>query len=170
MPQPSQDFGSIQEEYLGSIHFSLDYNPEQGLLTVRLIQARDLVPRDFTGTADPYCRLCLLPQRRPQLQSKVQKKTTSPEFGEDFIFEVPPGDVDNRTLEILVYDFDQYSRDEPIGEVRLPLEEVDLSELVAMWKGISQASKQIEAVSICYNCFYNRFPQVALVKFCKKLK
>ena len=56
-------------------------------------------------------------------------------------------DIDSRTLEILVYDYDQYSRDEPIGEVCLPLEEVDLSETVALWKGISQPTKQAVVVS-----------------------
>ena len=82
VPQvPSPDpvtgkFGSINEEdNHGSINFSLSYSPEQGLLTVRLIQARDLVPCDFSGTADPYCRLCLLPNSKPQLQSKVRPLT-----------------------------------------------------------------------------------------------
>jgi len=32
------DFASIQEENLGCINFSLQYDPEQSLLTVRLIQ------------------------------------------------------------------------------------------------------------------------------------
>ena len=42
---------------LGIINFSLKYNPEMGLLTVKLIQARDLQPREFSGTADPYCKV-----------------------------------------------------------------------------------------------------------------
>ena len=146
---PIQNFGSIQEEQLGSLHISLDYNPEQGLLTVRLIQARDLVPRDFSGTADPYCRLCLVPNRRPQLQSRVHKKTLSPEFEEEFIFEVLPSNIDSRTLEILVYSYDQYSRDEPIGQVLLPLEQIDLTETAVIWKGISQPAKQKEEVCYC---------------------
>jgi hypothetical protein len=32
------DFASIQEENVGSINFSLSYDPDQSLLTVRLIQ------------------------------------------------------------------------------------------------------------------------------------
>ncbi|KAK2159201.1 hypothetical protein LSH36_156g03017 [Paralvinella palmiformis] len=103
------------------------YDSEQSLLTVRLIQASDLVPRDFSGSLDPYCRLRLLPNQKLQLQSKVQRKTRCPEFEEEFIFDVQQSDMGSRTLEILVFDFDQYSRDECIGQVHMPLEHVELS-------------------------------------------
>ncbi|KAK2193927.1 hypothetical protein NP493_6g10007 [Ridgeia piscesae] len=131
-------FGSINEEdNHGSINFSLSYSPEQGLLTVRLVQARDLVPCDFSGTADPYCRLCLLPNSKPQLQSKVHKKTLSPEFSEEFIFDIASSQLTSLTLEILIYDFDHFSRDECIGQIHLPLSGIDLSEKVTLWKSIA---------------------------------
>ena len=120
--------GSIPEDtQQGSLHFSLMYDPEQSLLTVKLIQAADLVPRDFSGSLDPYCRLRLLPNQKLQLQSKVRRKTRCPEFEEEFIFDVQQADIGSRTLEILVFDFDQYSRDECIGQVHMPLEHVELS-------------------------------------------
>ena len=117
MKSHHDSIGSIQEENLGSLNISLRYNPEQGLLTARLIQARDLVPRDFSGTSDPYCRICLLPNRKFQLHTRHHKNTLHPEFEEEFMFDASPHNLKKRTLEILVYDFDQFSRDECIGQV-----------------------------------------------------
>ena len=141
---------SIQEENLGAVNFSLDYHAEQSLLTVRLNMARDLVPRDFSGSADPYCRLCLLPNHRVHLQSKVHKKTLNPEFEEEFIFEVGPMEINLRTLELLIYDYDQFSRDECIGQVHLPLDLVDLKDKVTLWKGLSAYEKKKEEVRLLF--------------------
>eukprot|EP00918_Siedleckia_nematoides_P046211 GHVU01101310.1.p1 GENE.GHVU01101310.1~~GHVU01101310.1.p1 ORF type:complete len:344 (+),score=31.66 GHVU01101310.1:99-1130(+) len=135
---------SIQEENLGSVNFSLQYDPEQAILTVRLLQARDLVPRDLTGSADPYCRVCILPKKGVQLQSKVQKNTLNPEFQEEFLFDVLPTELNIKTLELLIFNFDQFSSDECIGQVHLPLEHIDLSEPVVLWKGISVYTKDQE--------------------------
>ncbi len=129
---------SLQEENLGSINFSLRYNLEVGLLTVRLIQAQELVSREQDGSANPYCVLSLLPNNRRKTQSKVHKNTLNPEFEEEFIFDVVSSDTDNRTLQILIYDHDEFSRHhECIGQVHLPLDQVDLSDHVLLWKGIS---------------------------------
>lgn len=128
---------SIEEENLGSINFTLDRNAETAILTVHIIQARNLVPRDFSGTADPYVRVCLLPdQRSSSAQSKIQRKTVSPVFDEEFIFELKERHQDTAVLEILLYDYDQFSRDECIGSVHVPLKSLDLSEKVELWKGI----------------------------------
>lgn len=142
-PEAQESIESVSEDStLGSVNVSLIYNQEQALLTVRLIQARDLVARDFSGTADPYARLCLLPNRRVQLQSKVHRKTLCPEFEEEFIFEVTPADLNHSKLQILLLDYDQFSRDECIGEAVISLEHVDLSEKVVLWKGISPYDKE----------------------------
>lgn len=145
--QRQQSIGNIEEENLGSVNFSLLYDSEQGLITVRLIQARDLVARDFSGTADPYCRLCLLPTKRTQIQSKVHKKTLNPEFHEEFIFDASSNEIGRMSLQILIYDFDQFSRDECIGEVVVPLGSLDLTERVTLWKGISPYNKKKKEVS-----------------------
>jgi len=65
-------FGGILEENCGSLNLSLQYNADLSLLTVRLIRAQDLVPREGQSGLDPYCRLRLLPDRRHQLHSKVR--------------------------------------------------------------------------------------------------
>jgi len=66
-----QMFGRIQEENCGSVSLSLRYDSELSLLTVRIVRAHELLPRDGQCGMDPYCRLRLLPDRRHQLHSKV---------------------------------------------------------------------------------------------------
>jgi hypothetical protein len=68
-------------------------------------------------------------------------------FDEDFVFEVRPTTLCRRTLEVILYDFDAYSRHHSIGGVKLPLSHVDLSEKVTLWKGLSPCSEQDAKVS-----------------------
>lgn len=51
------DSGDIK----GDIQLSLKYNHRQQLLLVKVIRARDLVPRDLNGKSDPYAVLDLVP-------------------------------------------------------------------------------------------------------------
>ena len=67
---------------------------------------------------------------------QVHRKTIFPEFRESFVFDIPEADVNRQTVRINLYDYDQYSRDECIGTVELPLTNVDLSEKLEVWKGI----------------------------------
>ena len=140
--------GSLDGPSLGIVNFSLKYNAEMGLLTVCLIQARELQPRDFSGTADPYCKISVVPHSSKTLQSKVHRKTQCPEFKESFVFEVPEPDIHRQTVRIYLYDYDQFSRDECIGIASLRLAKLDLSERVEVWKEIKCPELQLRAVSL----------------------
>lgn len=63
-------------------------------------------------------------------------------FDEDFVFEVRPAALGRRTLEVILYDFDAYSRHHSIGGVKIPLANIDLSDKVALWKGLGPCSEQ----------------------------
>lgn len=58
-------------------------------------------------------------------------------FDEDFVFEVKAATLGRHTLEVVLYNFDAYSRHYSIGGVQLPLTNIDLSEKVDLWKGLS---------------------------------
>ena len=96
-------------------------------------------------------KLLLLLKQRYLFQQQVHKKTLSPEFSEEFIFDVPTQQLAGLTLEILVYDFDHFSRDECIGQVHLPLLSIDFTEKVTLWKGISVYNKKQLKVSVTLN-------------------
>ena len=85
--------------------------------------------------------------RRPPLQ--VCTKTLSPSFDEEFIFDVPRlATIPDLTLEVLIYDYDQFSRDECIGAVHLALAQLELAGGVTatVRKGISAVSARKEEV------------------------
>ncbi|XP_046676229.1 synaptotagmin-5 [Homalodisca vitripennis] len=133
---------SEPEELRGSVHLTLTYDPAAGILTVRLNEAHDLQARDFSGTADPYAKIRLLPDRSNVWQTRIHKRTLNPVFDEDFVFEVRPAALGRRSLEIILYDFDAYSRHHSIGGVKLPLANIDLSDKVTLWKGLGPCSEQ----------------------------
>lgn len=145
-----QSVSSIEEDPLGSINFSIDFNSETSLLTVYLVEAENLVPRDFSGTSDPYCKVCVLPDRRNQLKSKVHRKTTNPVFDEEFIFELDPDMLQTMTLELLIFDYDQFSRHDCIGQVRLPFENIDFGNRQTFWKPIAKRDQKINSTTVRY--------------------
>lgn len=58
------------------------------------------------------------------------------------MFEVTAGVIDKRSLEILLYDFDAYSRHVCIGGTKLHLAHLDLSEQLKLWTPLTSASAQ----------------------------
>ncbi|CAL1534300.1 unnamed protein product, partial [Lymnaea stagnalis] len=132
---------SIEEESQGTVHVSLEHNLETSILTVNLVRAHNLLPRDLCGTSNPYCRLTLLPGHRASAQSRIHRKTLNPEFEEEFIFELTPEEVDDSTLELSFYEYDQFSKDECVGYVRIPLCRMDLSKQVDLWRSIAPYEK-----------------------------
>lgn len=64
------------------------------------------------------------------------------------MFEVPVNNLHTRTLEIILYDFDAYSRHHGIGGLRLPLSEIDLIERVDVWKHLMPLSEQDSPVDL----------------------
>ncbi|KAH8377905.1 hypothetical protein KR093_007826, partial [Drosophila rubida] len=133
---------TVANEVRGNLHVSLSYDPVAGLLNVRLLEAQNLQPRQFSGTADPYAKIRLLPDKKNFWQTRIHKKTLSPVFDEHFVFEVTAGVIDKRTLEILLYDFDAYSRHVCIGGSKLHLAHLDLSEQLKLWTPLTSASAQ----------------------------
>ncbi|KAH8366428.1 hypothetical protein KR084_005443 [Drosophila pseudotakahashii] len=129
-------------EVRGNLHVSIGYDPVGGLLNVRLLEAQNLQPRQYSGTADPYAKVRLLPDKKNFWQTRIHKRTLNPVFDEQFVFEVTAGVIDKRTVEILLYDFDAYSRHVCIGGTKLHLASLDLSEQLKLWTPLSSASAQ----------------------------
>lgn len=64
-------------------------------------------------------------------------------FDEDFVFEESPSVIEKRTIEILLYDFDAYSRHVCIGGTQIPLANIDLSEKVKLWSPLGSCAEQV---------------------------
>ncbi|CAG5134437.1 unnamed protein product [Candidula unifasciata] len=120
---------------LGSLQLGLIYDFQTMTLTLRIIKAKDLPAKDVTGTSDPYVKIMLLPDKKHKLLTKVKKKNLNPHWNECFLFEGwPHNKLLEKTLYLQVIDYDRFSRDDPIGETYIPLNEVDLSQSPVTWK------------------------------------
>lgn len=64
-------------------------------------------------------------------------------FDEDFVFEERPAVIGRRTIEILLYDFDAYSRHVCIGGTQIDLGQMDLSKKVVLWNPLVSCSEQV---------------------------
>lgn len=69
-------------------------------------------------------------------------------FDEDFVFEVRAATLGRHILEILLYDFDAYSRHHSIGGVQFPLCNIDLSDKVDLWKQLIPLSDKDSRVDL----------------------
>uniref|UniRef100_A0A8C7XNC4 Synaptotagmin-7 n=1 Tax=Oryzias sinensis TaxID=183150 RepID=A0A8C7XNC4_9TELE len=144
-------------EKLGRIQFSVGYSFQDSTLTVKILKGQELPAKDFSGTSDPFVKLYLLPDKKHKLETKVKRKNLNPHWNETFLFEgFPYEKVVQRTLYLQVLDYDRFSRNDPIGEVSIPLNKLDLANMQTFWKELKPCSDGSGSrgdllVSLCYN-------------------
>ncbi|KAH7416163.1 hypothetical protein KP509_14G078200 [Ceratopteris richardii] len=106
-------------KFHGELEVRLKFYPKKaykGTLTVKLLEGRDLVSADFASKTDPYAVLKCDSQ---QHKSKVMKNAgANPVWNETFVFETS-GNATN--LEVALFDKDTFSKDDPLGDVTIPL-------------------------------------------------
>ncbi|XP_070781252.1 multiple C2 and transmembrane domain-containing protein 1 isoform X8 [Enoplosus armatus] len=128
---PDQDLGSLElavtltpkdspvEERRDSTRLSELHRKSQlwrGIVSIALIEGRNLIPMDPNGLSDPYVKFRLGHQK---YRSKTVPKTLSPQWREQFdlhLYEETGG-----VLEIAVWDRDTGRRDDFIGRCQLDL-------------------------------------------------
>ena len=104
---------------------------------------------DVFGKSDPFVKVYVLPGAHDELKTKVIKKNLNPVFNESFQFsvsrdktcqlykyavKVPLGDVMKRTVVFQVFDWDKVSKTDGIGEVQIPLWQLNLATETNEWK------------------------------------
>ncbi|XP_056592382.1 multiple C2 and transmembrane domain-containing protein 1 isoform X3 [Triplophysa dalaica] len=88
----------------------------RGIVSISLIEGRDLVPMDQNGLSDPYVKFRLNHQK---YKSKTIPKTLNPQWREQFDLHLL--DEEGGVLEISVWDRDVGRRDDFIGQCQLDL-------------------------------------------------
>ncbi|XP_032380104.1 rabphilin-3A isoform X1 [Etheostoma spectabile] len=155
-PGSEDDEGPVSEK-LGRIQFSIGYSFQNTTLTVKLLRGQELPAKDFSGTSDPFVKIYLLPDKKHKLETKVKRKNLNPHWNETFLFEgFPYEKVRERTLYLQVLDYDRFSRNDPIGEVSIPLNKVELGQIKTFWKELKPCSdgsgrRGDLLLSLCYN-------------------
>ncbi|KAK7789000.1 hypothetical protein R5R35_007383 [Gryllus longicercus] len=144
------------EVKLGRIQYKLEYDFNSNSLAVTVIQAEDLPALDMGGTSDPYVKVYLLPDKKKKFETKVHRKTLSPVFNETFTFKnVPYADAMNKTLVFAIFDFDRFSKHDQIGEVKVPLCQVDLAQTIEEWRELQSVEGEGGQLGdICFSLRY----------------
>uniref|UniRef100_A0A8C5WLH6 Synaptotagmin 8 n=1 Tax=Leptobrachium leishanense TaxID=445787 RepID=A0A8C5WLH6_9ANUR len=145
-----------QNEYRGRLQYSIEYSYQKEEVTVAVKQAAALKAMDSGGTSDPYATVYLTNDSRRKSETKVHRKTLSPVFNEAFIFKVLKTEIPDTAVVIHVYDFNRFSKHDMIGEVRLPLGEMDLHHIIEDWKELTPGGKteQERLGEICFSLRY----------------
>lgn len=147
---------------LGRLHFRLNYDFDRSDLTVHLIEgeyrskivvfititpvlAHDLAGSDQGGFNDPYVRLTLIPEvDNRKRQTSIHRNDPNPFFDQHFKFPVSHDDLQDKTLLLQVFDYDRFSRNDVIGEVRMSMDELDVTSNVEVWGEITKNKKPPE--------------------------
>lgn len=125
-PEPPLIESSSKED-LGKIYFSISYDSEEMVLSLKILKATGLPAKDFSGTSDPFVKILLLPDKKHKMETRIKRKNLNPTWNEVFRFEgFPHNKLLSRTLYLQVLDYDRFSRNDPIGEIEIPLSDVDL--------------------------------------------
>jgi len=147
-----------QKEYLGKLQYELKYDFNTQTLSVTVCQAMELPAMDMGGVSDPYVKVFLVPEIKgmKKFETKVHRKTLNPFFNETFQFKnLPYADTFDKTLMFTIFDYDRFSKHDRIGEIKLPLSQVDLAQPVSEWKDVESNKEDDQYLGdICFSLRY----------------
>lgn len=116
---------------LGKLHFKIKYDSNVSDLAVHLIEAHSLCPIDDGGFRDPFVRLIINPDvDNRKRESNIHRGECHPFFDQNFKFPVSKDQLNGKVLILQVLDCDRYSHNDVMGEVRIKIDEFDLSKSV----------------------------------------
>ncbi|XP_068617099.1 rasGAP-activating-like protein 1 [Brachionichthys hirsutus] len=108
------------QEVQGEIRLSLQLlkDAETPRLRCQVIEARDLAPRDASGTSDPFARVLF---KNQSAETSIIKKTRFPHWGETLELELDPEELGGDGLvTVEVWDWDMVGKNDFLGKVQIP--------------------------------------------------
>ena len=108
------------------------------------MKCKNLKKIDITSKLDPYVQMFLMPGTHMELKTKIVKDNQNPVYNDEFIFsdvsiqninkkslitgsfKLSPNDVRKKTIVFQIIDNNAIGKYEGIGEIQIPLWEVDL--------------------------------------------
>uniref|UniRef100_A0A6P4F1Z8 Synaptotagmin-5 n=1 Tax=Drosophila rhopaloa TaxID=1041015 RepID=A0A6P4F1Z8_DRORH len=109
------------------------------------IVAHNLSPIEEGGFRDPYVRLMLQPEvDSRKRQTHIHRGESNPYFDQHFKFPVSRDQLQGKELILQVLDYDRYSHNDIIGEVRISVDGLDLSKSVEIWGDLLRTKKPKE--------------------------
>ncbi|EDW19713.1 synaptotagmin-3 isoform X1 [Drosophila mojavensis] len=130
---------------VGRLHLRVKYDYHLFDLTVHLIEAHNLSSIEEGGFRDPYVRLMLQPDvDNRKRQTHIHRGESNPYFDQHFKFPVSRDQLQGKELVLQVLDYDRYSHNDIIGEVRISVGGLDLSKSVEIWGDLLRTKKPKE--------------------------
>uniref|UniRef100_A0A182INQ6 C2 domain-containing protein n=1 Tax=Anopheles atroparvus TaxID=41427 RepID=A0A182INQ6_ANOAO len=113
---------------LGRFHLRLKYDGAKEELMVHLVEAHDLTPGGNASFRDPYVKMFLEPDEEQRTQqTAVHRTETHPYFDQQLSFPLRPRNLVKSNFVLQLLDYDRFSHDEVVGEIRFLLNTLDLS-------------------------------------------
>ncbi|KAG1681210.1 Synaptotagmin-9 [Nymphon striatum] len=126
--------GKDESRRCGRLHLRLSYDFNKSDLIVHVIEAHNLLPTEGNKFNDPFVTVRLEPEiDRKNRQTEIRKNSTDPLFDEIFKFPIAYDDMKSADLILELFDYDRFSRNEIIGEVKVDLEEIDVTSELEVW-------------------------------------
>jgi len=110
---------------------------EGSILTVHLVEARDLKSSTINGTADPYVIIQIEGQK---IESNFKKSNLNPVWNESFTFEISHG---REKMRVIIMDKDTFGNDDFAGECYIDLDTLRDQMKHDTWYDLHEKDRQI---------------------------
>ncbi|KAH0796506.1 C2 domain containing protein [Histomonas meleagridis] len=104
----------------------------------KIVEIKNLKAMDIGNSSDPYCVIYDTSDSANKKKTRIIKKTLNPRWNSVFSFNV--SNVDTSTYVIEVYDYDGVGKDDLIGSIRIPGNELKSCGFVDKWVEIYKNS------------------------------
>nr|DBA33932.1 TPA: hypothetical protein GDO54_001548 [Pyxicephalus adspersus] len=124
----------------GEVKLSISYKNDQLFIMVMHIRG---LPFQDTSEPNPYVKIYLLPdpQKTTKRKTKIAKKTCNPTYNEMLVYDrIPKGDLQQREVWLTVLSEEGFWENILLGEVTIPLRDLDLSREKICWFRLGSAT------------------------------
>uniref|UniRef100_W5MNI6 RAS protein activator like 1 n=1 Tax=Lepisosteus oculatus TaxID=7918 RepID=W5MNI6_LEPOC len=121
------------EEVQGEIHLGLELLRDGPRMALRchVIEARDLAPRDISGTSDPFARIIF---NNHSAETSIIKKTRFPHWDELLELELEAEELpEEKCVMLEVWDWDMVGKNDFLGKVEIPMACLQRTPLLQGW-------------------------------------
>ena len=133
-----------KDKNLGQLNLKIRYNDKNRNLSVTLVSGKDFPPRDYSGSIDTCVTVCVLPHRERRKQSAIHRRSMSPPYNENFVFNIQVGeDAHSHSLLLVTYFYDNLSHSHVLGESQVPLIYCDFSGSTNIWCYLEESSDSV---------------------------
>ncbi|KAJ8678431.1 hypothetical protein QAD02_014218, partial [Eretmocerus hayati] len=110
------------------------------VVTIVLVEAKNLLPMDIDGLSDPYVKFRLGSEK---YKSKVANKTLSPVWLEQFDLHLYEDPVLGQELEVTVWDRDRSHQDDLMGRAVIDLVALERETTHRLWRELEDGAGEI---------------------------